>query len=186
MTKLKSDFLFFLIGLLLPFGVTSFPSTHFAVNSRVAVAVGSTVLLSLPRVTCWPSLVSNYFLSAVVGFYQVLLTFLAWLGHDSSINIAYPSADGNPAVITVVTPSLPYLSLIWANDRQIVAAGHDCAPVLFETSDHQDWHLTGSLDENKKKTSISTSVLSRFKTMDSRGSSDNDTDLNTIHQNTIL
>ncbi|KAI8582680.1 hypothetical protein K450DRAFT_226404 [Umbelopsis ramanniana AG] len=111
---------------------------------------------------------------------------LAFAGHDSSINIAYPSADGNPTVVTVVTPSLPYLSLIWANDRQIVAAGHDCAPVLFETSDNQDWHLTGSLDENKKKTSISTSVLSRFKTMDSRGSSDNDTDLNTIHQNTIL
>lgn len=171
-------------SLLLLSGVTNSLSTLCVVNSRAAVVVGSTALPFLLLEMFWLLLASDTcgFPSLDLGTYT--LSFCA--GHDSSINIAYPSADGNPTVITVATPSLPYLSLIWANDKQIVAAGHDCAPVLFETSNNQDWHYTGSLDENKKKISAVTSVLSRFKTMDSRGQSDSDTDLNTVHQNTIL
>ena len=111
---------------------------------------------------------------------------LAFAGHDSAINVAYPSADGNHAVITVPTNTLPYRSLIWANEQQIVAGGFDCAPLLFETSDGQDWHLSGSLDVGRKKASTTASVLSRFKAMDSRGQADKDTDLATTHQNTIV
>lgn len=43
----------------------------------------------------------------------------------------------------------------------------------------------GSLDTGRKKISQASSVLARFKTMDSRGEAENDTSLNTVHQNTI-
>lgn len=88
--------------------------------------------------------------------------------------------------MTVQTNTLPFRSLIWANERQIVAAGFDCAPMLVETNDGQDWHLSGSLDVGRKKVSTTASVLSRFKSMDSRGQADQDTDLSTTHQNTII
>ena len=111
---------------------------------------------------------------------------LAFAGHDASISVAYPSADGNHTVITIPTNTLPYHSIIWTNEQQIVAAGFDCAPLLFETSNGQDWRLSGSLDVGRKKVSTTASVLSRFKSMDSRGQADKDTDLATTHQNTIM
>ncbi|CDH50877.1 actin-related protein 2 3 complex subunit [Lichtheimia corymbifera JMRC:FSU:9682] len=111
---------------------------------------------------------------------------VAFAGHDSTVNVAYPSADGNHTVLTVQASTLPFRSLIWANERQIVAAGFDCAPMLVETTDGQDWHLSGSLDVGRKKVSTTASVLSRFKSMDSRGQADQDTDLSTTHQNTII
>lgn len=66
---------------------------------------------------------------------------LAFAGHDSSISVAYPSADGNHTVLTIPTTTLPFRTLMWANERQIVAAGFDCAPLLFETSNGQDWYV---------------------------------------------
>lgn len=111
---------------------------------------------------------------------------IAFAGHDSAINVAYPSADGNHTVLNIPTNTLPFRSLLWANERQIIAAGFDCAPMLFETSNGSDWRLSGSLDLGKKKVSTTASVLSRFKSMDSRGQAEQDTDLATTHQNTII
>lgn len=65
---------------------------------------------------------------------------LAFAGHDSSINVAYPSADGNHTVLTIPSNTLPFRSLIWANEQQIIAAGFDCAPILYETKDGRDWY----------------------------------------------
>ncbi|CAO3588863.1 unnamed protein product [Absidia cylindrospora] len=113
---------------------------------------------------------------------------LAFSGHDSTINIAAPSTDGSGGhvLMSVDAMSLPCRSLIWANERQIVAAGFDCAPILVETKNDDHWVVSGSLDEGKKKVSSSSSVLNRFKSMDSRGqASDKDTVLLTTHQNTI-
>ncbi|KAG0165244.1 protein 2 3 complex subunit [Apophysomyces sp. BC1034] len=110
---------------------------------------------------------------------------LAFAGHDASINIAYPGQDGQHILLTVPLTTLPFRSMIWANEHQIVAAGFDCAPILVETSDGQNWRVSGSLDEGRKKVSTTASVLSRFKSIDSRGQADKDTDLLTTHQNTI-
>ncbi|KAL9553298.1 hypothetical protein MBANPS3_003357 [Mucor bainieri] len=111
---------------------------------------------------------------------------LAFAGHDSSVNLVYPQADGNHTFLSITANTLPFRSLIWTNEQQIVAAGFDCAPILYETKDGpQGWHYAGSLDVGRKKISHTASVLSRFKTMDSRGEAENDTTLNTVHQNTI-
>jgi actin related protein 2/3 complex, subunit 1A/1B len=66
---------------------------------------------------------------------------LAFASHDSSICIAYPAGPEEPplAVITVRTPLLPFVSLLWINENEIVAAGHDCQPVLFQGS-HEGWY----------------------------------------------
>lgn len=110
---------------------------------------------------------------------------LAFAGHDSSVNVVYPQADGNHVQLSVASNTLPVRSLLWANEQQIIAGGYDCAPLLYETKNGQEWQFSGSLDIGQKKTSQTSSVLARFKTMDSRGETENDTTLNTVHQNTI-
>lgn len=110
---------------------------------------------------------------------------LAFAGHDSTVNLVYPVEGGSPVVINIVNNNLSFRSLLWTNESQIVAAGFDCAPILFETSNGQDWHYSGSLDTGRRKIAQSSSVLNRFKTMDSRGELNNDTILTTVHQNTI-
>ncbi|KAI9018085.1 WD40-repeat-containing domain protein [Phycomyces nitens] len=109
---------------------------------------------------------------------------LAFAGHDASINIAYASQDGNHTLLTIPNHTLPFRSILWANENQIIAAGYDCAPILIEKK--SAWTVAGSLDTGRKKVSQAASVLSRFKSMDSRGQADStDSDLLTTHQNTI-
>lgn len=59
---------------------------------------------------------------------------LAFTGHDSTITIVSPATG---SVQSVRAPYLPYLSVLWLNENQIVAAGHDCAPHLFEIKGQQ-------------------------------------------------
>ncbi|KAI0244777.1 ARP2/3 actin-organizing complex subunit Sop2 [Massospora cicadina] len=108
---------------------------------------------------------------------------LAFSGHDSTLNVAYPESK---TLQTVRTSSLPFLSLLFVNENKVVAAGHDCAPVIFEGSD-QGWNQTKSLDIGKeKKNSSIVSAFNKFKSIDARGTSEeSDATLNTIHQNVI-
>ena len=71
---------------------------------------------------------------------------LAFVSHDSSISIAYPAGPEEPplAIINVRTPLLPFVSLVWINENEIVAAGHDCQPVLFQGS-HEGWYVSISI-----------------------------------------
>ncbi|RXK34770.1 hypothetical protein M231_07975 [Tremella mesenterica] len=73
---------------------------------------------------------------------------LAFVGHDSSISIIYPSGPGTPptAHISIRLPSLPLLSLTFTSEAQIIAAGHDCQPLVFSGSS-SGWTLTHSLDD---------------------------------------
>ncbi|KAJ9122415.1 hypothetical protein QFC22_001840 [Naganishia vaughanmartiniae] len=73
---------------------------------------------------------------------------LAFASHDSSISIVYPSAPGQPpaAIQTIRSPSLPYTSLLFTTESALVAAGHDCQPVLFQGS-QSGWSLVKSLDD---------------------------------------
>ena len=66
---------------------------------------------------------------------------LAFVSHDSTVSIAYPQGPDAPPVplLTVRTPLLPFLSLLWINESEIVAAGHDCQPVVFQGSE-QGWY----------------------------------------------
>jgi len=132
---------------------------------------------------------------------------LAFASHDSTISIVYP---GGPAVYTIRSNSLPYVSLTWTSEDAIVAAGHDCQPVLFSGSP-SGWQAAGSLDDTTAPKSsaggarggltgsspvgrLNSAAFNTFRNADSRGLGSSpgggaplvtDTELFTVHQNTI-
>ena len=67
---------------------------------------------------------------------------LAFVSHDSSVTVVYPSAPEQPpkAVVSLSTQLLPFMSLIWTSESEIVAAGYVC-----DFSNRRAWQkLTGS------------------------------------------
>lgn len=115
---------------------------------------------------------------------------LAFVAHDSSVTVVYPSSPDQPprAVITVTTQILPFVSLCWTREDQLVAAGHDCHPVVFQGS-VDGWAQAYAVDDpNKarKGEAQESSALNMFRQMDLKGkNSSEDTNLKTIHQNSI-
>jgi len=132
---------------------------------------------------------------------------LAFASHDSSINIVYP---GGPAIYTIKLSSLPLLTLTWTTENSLVAAGHDCQPLVFSGSEG-GWEPIGSLDDpNSNKSAggarsgfggaspvgrLNSAAFNTFRNADTRGisnvpgspttSSSNESELFTVHQNTI-
>lgn len=126
------------------------------------------------------------------------------LGHDCSINIVYPTGP----VFTIRTSSLPFATLIWTSENALVAAGHDCQPVVFAGSE-AGWQGVGSLDDTSGARSLDgpragyggsssvgrlkTGAFATFRAADSHGQSNAPgsgpsgagTKLLTVHQNTI-
>ncbi|KAF5315786.1 hypothetical protein D9611_004808 [Ephemerocybe angulata] len=124
---------------------------------------------------------------------------LAFASHDSTISIVYPTG---PTIYSIRLPSLPLVSLTWTSESAIVAAGHDCRPLVF-TGTEQGWRESGTLDDSKSSSSsgsgfgagtpgrLKLGAFATFQNADSRGQSSpggvaqSDTKLSTIHQNTI-
>lgn len=116
---------------------------------------------------------------------------------------------GGPAIYSIRSNSLPYISLIWTSEDAIVAAGHDCQPVLF-SGGPSGWQAVGSLDDTTAPKSsaggrggftgsspvgrLNSAAFNTFRTADSHGLRSGpgggsaiatDTELFTVHQNTI-
>jgi actin related protein 2/3 complex subunit 1A/1B len=114
---------------------------------------------------------------------------LAFAAHDSSITVVYPSAPEQPpkAVLTINTQLLPFMSLLWNGEAEIIAAGYDCEAFRFQGG-IQGWQLTGAV-ETKGRPGLGDqreeSALNMFKQMDLKGKTKDDTQLKTVHQNTV-
>ena len=114
---------------------------------------------------------------------------LAFAAHDSSITVVYPNGADQPprAIVSVSTQLLPFMSLIWNGESEIIAAGYDCEAYRFKGSEG-GWQLTGSL-ESKGRPGLGAareeSAFNMFKAMDLKGNTKDDTQLKTVHQNTI-
>jgi len=97
--------------------------------------------------------------------------------------------------------SLPLVTLTWSSEDSIIAAGHDCRPLVFSGS-QAGWQEAGTLDNATALKSpdsrfgggsptvgrLKTAAFATFRDADSRGQSAStsvDTKMNTIHQNTI-
>ncbi|KAF7315692.1 Actin-related protein 2/3 complex subunit [Mycena indigotica] len=121
---------------------------------------------------------------------------LAFASHDSSISIVYP---GGPTICTIRISSLPFVTLTWTAEDTVVAAGHDCQPVVFSGSEG-GWQGVGSLDDstsgkpagpgsNSPVGRLNSAAFSTFRDADSRGhtsaKASSDAKLLTVHQNTI-
>ena len=118
---------------------------------------------------------------------------LAFVSHDSSITVVYPSAPDQPpqAVISISTQLLPFADLLWISESEIVCAGYDCEVYRF-SGDNNGWQLTGSLEAAKAGgrpglEEREESAMNMFRGMDLKGKGGvtSDTKLKTIHQNTI-
>ena len=119
---------------------------------------------------------------------------LAFVGHDASLTVVYPSAPEAPpqAMHVVELPNLPYVTLVFISEHALIAAGHDCQPMVFEGTAEQGWRLTRSLDAAgtaaskprpppppPKASSLSSSgvgrlnneAFNRFRAADTRGAS---------------
>ncbi|KAK9465198.1 WD40-repeat-containing domain protein [Lipomyces arxii] len=119
---------------------------------------------------------------------------LAFVTHDSSITVVYPSGPEQPpaAIVNVSTSLLPLKSLVWLSENEIVAAGYDCHPIVFTGSDELGWTLDHSVDDphdsKKNAAGKESTALNMFRQMDLKGTPQSTTDdasLPTIHQNTI-
>jgi actin related protein 2/3 complex subunit 1A/1B len=76
-------------------------------------------------------------------FYRTLI-FISQ-GHDASITVVYPASN---VTFSVRTSSLPFVTLSWTNEENLIAAGHDCQPFLFSGSEAQGgWKMVASLDD---------------------------------------
>ncbi|KAJ3475886.1 hypothetical protein NLG97_g9311 [Lecanicillium saksenae] len=73
------------------------------------------------------------------------------------------------AVLTVSTQLLPFKSLLWKSEDEIIAAGYDCEAFRFKGGE-SGWDLAGTVEA---------------KQMDLKGKVKDDTQLKTIHQNTV-
>ena len=92
---------------------------------------------------------------------------------------------------------MPLVSLTWTSEDTIVAAGHDCRPLVFSGSE-AGWHQAGTLDDvNSPKSAeprsgfggvgrLKTGAFATFHADScSSASPTTDTKFLTIHQNTI-
>lgn len=113
---------------------------------------------------------------------------LAFAAHDSSITVVYPSAPEQPprAVISISTQLLPFKSLIWKSEDEIIAAGYDCEAFRF-SGNESGWQLTGPVAGKAAGAGAQReeSALNMFRQMDLKGKTKDDTQLKTIHQNTV-
>jgi actin related protein 2/3 complex subunit 1A/1B len=129
---------------------------------------------------------------------------LAFVAHDSTLTVVYPNGADQPpkAILSVTTQLLPFSSLIWSSESEIIAAGYVCFTprgIKLITNNRQDcqayklqgntggWQLAGTVESkgNPGATSRDDSALNMFKQMDLKGKTKDDTKLNTVHQNTI-
>jgi actin related protein 2/3 complex, subunit 1A/1B len=114
---------------------------------------------------------------------------LAFAAHDSSITVVYPSGPDQPprAIISVSTQLLPFKSLLWNGNTEIIAAGYDCEAFRFKGGP-EGWQLSGTL-ESKGRPGLGNmreeSALNMFRQMDLKGKVKDDTQLKTVHQNAI-
>ncbi|PGH10814.1 hypothetical protein AJ80_07365 [Polytolypa hystricis UAMH7299] len=114
---------------------------------------------------------------------------LAFAAHDSSVTVVYPSAPDQPprAMLNISTRLLPFMSLIWNGEEEIIAAGHDCEAYRLR-GDEGGWQLVGSMETKARPgagAAREESALNMFRQMDLKGSTKDDTRLPSVHQNTI-
>lgn len=116
---------------------------------------------------------------------------LAFTAHSSSITIVYPSGNESPPVIfTINISQLPFITLVWINESEIIFAGYSCRLALFQ-GNINGWKFIKEIDNCRLKSDVNDSddytfsILKKsFRDMDLKGNVE-DTTMPTIHQNTI-
>ena len=96
---------------------------------------------------------------------------VAFVGHDSSVNIAFPDR-----VVTKRTQFLPFTCVLFLDN--IYVGGHDCEILQFDTN-------LNFVEKVKGESKQSKTVTNKFKLMDLKGQTKSTADLLSVHQNSI-
>jgi len=111
-------------------------------------------------------------------------TRLAWVGHDSSIAIA--DAPNGMVMMKLKTSLLPLLTMTWISPNKIIAAGHDCVPVLFTVDSAGRLSQGPRLEDGTViEASVTSSAMNMFRNKDRVGQELLDSKLSSTHQNQI-
>jgi actin related protein 2/3 complex subunit 1A/1B len=108
---------------------------------------------------------------------------LAWVGHDSSLSVV--DAKNGMKMATVKAAFLPFLTVTWLNLTTLVAAGHDCCPILFTYVNGQLKCVGKAETGTQKATGSAFSAKQIFQNMAARNTTANEISLETLHQNSI-
>lgn len=113
---------------------------------------------------------------------------LGWVSHDSTVNVL-ECATAEHVTLTLKTPHLPMMDILWITPNSFVAAGHDNAPYLFSVANGA---ITNGVSLDQKtgpgaKAAGGPSNLADWKNRDNLGAADGakDQSLDTQHQNCI-
>lgn len=109
---------------------------------------------------------------------------LVMVGQDSSISVAY----GGQEMVCVKTNHLPFTDCAWITENTVVAVGHDYNPMMFSCNDNcNQLTFMCRLDQKAKSSGgQQMSAMAKFRMMDKKASTAEDTDVNTRHKNSIL
>lgn len=109
---------------------------------------------------------------------------LAFVGHDASISVV--DANDNSVLRNLKTEYLPFMTCSWIGHSSLIVAGHDCTPLVFNYSDDGQIVFSAKLDREGQATAQKFNAMRHFVNMDSRMTSEDETKLNSTHQNTIM
>jgi len=73
---------------------------------------------------------------------------LAFLGHDSSLTVVTFDGMGNHSTQVIRMKHLPLMCLVFNSEAQIICAGHDMNPMLFEEKEGS-WSMSKMLDQKE-------------------------------------
>uniref|UniRef100_A0A8C0DHR1 Actin-related protein 2/3 complex subunit n=1 Tax=Balaenoptera musculus TaxID=9771 RepID=A0A8C0DHR1_BALMU len=109
---------------------------------------------------------------------------LAWVSHDGTVSVV--DASKSVQVSTLKTEFLPLLIVSFDSENSVVAAGHDCCPMLFNYDDCGCLTFVSKLDILKQSIQRNMSAMEHFHNMDKWATTeDQNTALETLHQNSI-
>ncbi|XP_019717822.1 actin-related protein 2/3 complex subunit 1B-like [Hippocampus comes] len=111
---------------------------------------------------------------------------LAWTSHDSAVSVA--EGGKTSTVSSLRSDTLPLLCVTFITESSLVAAGHDCCPMLFVLDAAKGGLVFGGkLDVPKQAAQKGISARERFQNLDRRASEtqSTDKDLSTLHKNSI-
>ncbi|KAG9343011.1 hypothetical protein JZ751_015229 [Albula glossodonta] len=114
---------------------------------------------------------NNVLLAAGSSDFKCSGNRMAWASHDSTIAVA---EGGKSAVVTSLSSeTLPLLCVTFITENSLVAAGHDCYPVLF-VFDAAKGSITfgGKLDVPKQSAQRGMTARERFQNLDKKATTE--------------
>ncbi|TKR77659.1 hypothetical protein L596_018587 [Steinernema carpocapsae] len=110
---------------------------------------------------------------------------LAWVAHDSSLSMVDANVNIDD-ISTLRTKFLPFNAVKWVSENSIIAAGHDCSPMLFNIINGK-LQFSCKLDiPSENKSSNVNSAFQKFRNFDRNAVNETvNVQLKTLHQNAI-